>query len=296
MVVPHGLEVLVVHRVLRCDSLRVVVHQHHAQQVEGLFADKLIVLRVNKFGPWLARDRVLGQQVVIDLVELQVVLVQVCVEFFCAEHFGNLDELIVIVATLEEWFALEDHASEHAAKRPDIERIVVSLHVDEQLGSLEVPRSNAHVVLLAGVVEFGQAPVNESKLAVGVVDHNVVRLDIPVHDALRMAEIKRLEDLVHVVANVKVVEALVELAEVSVARVDELSDNGRRLGQRVAHDIDQVDDVDSALERLQNFDLPPNLVLLDCHSIKHSQSRVRLSRGVEVVSALAEAGALTYLA
>ena len=49
-------------------------------------------------------------------VEGQVVLVQVGIQVFCAEHFRDLDQLVEVVTTLEEWLTLEDHASEHAAK------------------------------------------------------------------------------------------------------------------------------------------------------------------------------------
>ena len=151
------------------------------------------------------------------------------------------------------------------------------MHVDEELGPLEVSRSDTHVVLLPRVVELSQTPIDQTKLAVGVVDHDIVRLDITVHNALRVAEVERLQNLEHVEADVEVVEALVELAEVSVTRVDELSDNGRRLGQWVSHNINKVDNVRSALERLQYLDLAPNLVLL------HYNSRIEWC-GVSVIS------------
>ena len=126
------------------------------------------------------------------------------------------------------------------------------------------------------MVEFGEAPVNQSKLTIGMVDHDVVRLDISVHDTLRVAEIERFENLKHVKANVEVVEALIQLAEVSIARVNKLSDDRRRLGQGVSHHIDQVDDIRAASERLQNFDLSSNLVLLDRLKYFDDDSLIRL--------------------
>jgi len=138
------------------------------------------------------------------------------------------------------------------------------LHVDEQLGSFEIARSNTHVVLLARVVELGQAPVDEAELAVRMVDHDVVGLNITMHDALGVAVVKCLQDFKHVEPDVKVVETLVELAEVSVARVNELGDDGRRLGQRITGDADHIDDVSSSLQSLKDFELSPNLVLLHC--------------------------------
>lgn len=126
------------HGVFGRDALRVVVPEHLTEQVEGLVAHQMSVLLIDKLGPGLARDGVLGQQVLVVRVERQAVLVKVSVKFFSAEHFGNLDELVVVVATLEEGLPLEDHTGEHAAEGPDVERVVISLQVDEQLGSLEV--------------------------------------------------------------------------------------------------------------------------------------------------------------
>ena len=80
------------------------------------------------------------------------------------------------------------------------------LEVDEELGALEVARGDAHVVLALGVVELGEAPVDEAELALLVVDHHVVRLDVAVHDAVRVAELERLEQLENVVPDVEVGE------------------------------------------------------------------------------------------
>ena len=197
-------------------------------------------------------------------VEDQAVLVKVGVELLSSEHLRDLDELVIVVTSLEERLTLEDHTGKHAAQRPNVQRVVISLQINEQFGSLEVPRSDANIILLPGVVKLGQTPIDQSEFAVRVVDHNVVRLDVAMHDALRMAEVKRLQNLIHVEANVEVIEALVQLAEVCIAGVDELGDNGGSLGQRVPHDIDQLDNVYTALQVLQDLDLSSNLVLLDC--------------------------------
>ena len=52
---------------------------------------------------------------------------------------------------------------------------------------LEVSAGHPHVVLLARVVELRQAPVDQSQSPVLVVDHHVVRLHVPVHDAHTVA-------------------------------------------------------------------------------------------------------------
>ena len=116
-------------------------------------------------------------------VESEAILVEILVELLSAEHFSNLDELVIIVASLEEGLPLEDHTGKHASERPNVQRVVVRLKVYEQLGSFEIARCNADIVLLSRMVEFSEAPIDEAQLPVGVIDHDVVRLHVAVHDA-----------------------------------------------------------------------------------------------------------------
>ena len=263
LVVTHSCEVNVVHSVLGRDALGMIVSEHLAEEVKSLVGNQLVVLRVNEFGPRLARDGVLGQKIFIVRVKGKSILVQVGVEFFGSEDLGNLDELIVVIATLEERLSLEDHAGEHAAERPNVQGVVVGLKVDQKLGSLEVAGSNTHIVLLARVVEFCKTPINETKFPVSMIDHDVVRLHIAMHDALRMAEVEGLQDLKHVVADVEVVEALIKLTEIRITSINELSDNGRGLRKRITYNVNELNDVDTALQGLEDLNLATNLVFLD---------------------------------
>ena len=94
-----------------------------------------------------------------------------------------------------------------------------------------------------------------------MIDHNVMRLHVAVHDALAVAVVEGLEQLEDVVTDVDVVELGVEGAEVGV--IDELKDERGRLALRVADDVEQGDDVGPAGEVLQNLDLALYLLLLD---------------------------------
>lgn len=60
-----------------------------------------------------------------------------------------------------------------------------------------------------------------------MVDHNVVRLHITVHNALAVAEIQSLEQFKNVKSDIEVVELGVQASEVSV--VDVFEDEGWRL-------------------------------------------------------------------
>lgn len=63
---------------------------------------------------------------------------------------------------------------------------------------------------------------NSTDLPVLMVDHNVMRFHVAVHDALAVAVIQRFQELVDIVSHIDVVELGVEAAEVGV--VDILED------------------------------------------------------------------------
>ncbi len=60
-----------------------------------------------------------------------------------------------------------------------------------------------------------------------MVDHNVVRFNVSVHDALAMTIVQPLEQLVDVVSNIDVVELGVEAPEVGI--IDVLENQRRSL-------------------------------------------------------------------
>lgn len=65
---------------------------------------------------------------------------------------------------MEEGLLAEDHGRKHGPQAPHVKAVVVFLEVNQQLRTLEITRSNADVVLSAGVVELSQTPVNETQL------------------------------------------------------------------------------------------------------------------------------------
>lgn len=60
-----------------------------------------------------------------------------------------------------------------------------------------------------------------------MIDHNVMRLDVAVHNALAVAEVEGLEEFVDVEPHIEVVELGVQAAEIGI--VDVLEDERRRL-------------------------------------------------------------------
>jgi len=114
--------------------------------------------------------------------------------------------------------------------------------------------------VLTRMVELSQTPVNQTQLALLVVDHHVVGLHIAVHDAHRVAEVQCLEQLEDVVPNVIIGQSGVQSLEVEVVHV--LEDQARRLGDRISDNIQQLDDVLAPGEVLQDLDLALDFFLL----------------------------------
>lgn len=142
-----------------------IVAQQLVKEVDSLIAHEALVLGVDKAVPGLPLEA--AEDVVILGVELYLVLVEVIKQLIGAKDLSDLDQLVGVAVATEEGLLAEDHGGEHCAQTPHVETVVVLLEIDEQLGTLEVARGDADVVLGARVVELGQTPVNEPQLRVG---------------------------------------------------------------------------------------------------------------------------------
>jgi hypothetical protein len=140
----------------------VVVAEQLVQEVNGIVADKSLVVGVDERVPWLLG--VPAENVVVLSIQLNVVLVEVVEQVLGSENLGNLDQLVRVAVSVEEGLASEDHGRKHGAQRPHVERVVVLLEIDKQLGSLEVAGGNADVILGARVVELSKTPVDQPQL------------------------------------------------------------------------------------------------------------------------------------
>ena len=58
-------------------------------------------------------------------------------------------------------------------------------------------------IYLSRMVKLGQAPIDEAKFSVFVIDHYVVRFDIPVHDAHAVTVVQSLQQLVKIAPSKK---------------------------------------------------------------------------------------------
>jgi len=155
----------------------------------------------------------------------------------------------------------EYHSSKHAAQTPHVQRIVIISHIYQQFGSFEVSGSDSDIVLFLGVIEFCETPINKSEFPLVVVDHNIMRFDIPMHDASGMAVIEGLEKLHSIISDVEIGQGRKQLFEVSVIDIFENERIG--LGDRIHDSVQQLYYVGTAHQILQNLDFTLYLFLLN---------------------------------
>jgi hypothetical protein len=98
-------------------------------------------------------------------------------------------------------------------------------------------------------------------LSLLMVDHHIMRLDIPVHDAFAVAKVQRLEKLEDVVPHIVVHKPRIQRPEVCVVHI--LEYQAGRFALAISHYIQQGDNIGSSRQILQDFDLSLYLLLLD---------------------------------
>ena len=163
-----------------------VHYEHLRKQVKKAISSFRVLQKVSVHGVYKFLPGFLLEilQLFVDLwCQFKVELVNILQNVMGTNHFGNFDELVIIVCTLEEWFPLENHPSQHASRTPDVELIVVMGHADEKFWALEESASYPAVETLLGCVKVGKAPVSDSNLAGFMVYQNVVWFDVSVDNA-----------------------------------------------------------------------------------------------------------------
>ena len=101
-----GLKVRVVLRLFCREALLVIVAQQLVQKVDGIVRNVSLVLGRDETAPRLAL--VSSQDIVVLWVQIDVVLFQVGIQLIRSKHLADLDQLVVVVMTVEERFLSED--------------------------------------------------------------------------------------------------------------------------------------------------------------------------------------------
>lgn len=97
-----------------------------------------------------------------------------------------------------------------------------------------------------------------------MVDDDVERLDIPVHDTVQVGVLECLEDHVGVQADVHVVKAAGQYFRLNIGNI--LENECWGLGARVTQDVIQFDDVGASIQRLEDLDLA--ILFLDADGLE----------------------------
>jgi hypothetical protein len=81
----------------------------------------------------------------------------------------------------------------------------------------------------------------DANLSFLVVDHDVVGLDITMHDAFAVAEVQRLEQFIDIIPDIVVYKTRIKRPKVGVVHI--LEHKARRLALAVANHVQQRDNV-----------------------------------------------------
>mmetsp|Transcript_5328 Transcript_5328/g.8367 ORF Transcript_5328/g.8367 Transcript_5328/m.8367 type:complete len:222 (-) Transcript_5328:44-709(-) len=111
------------------------------------------------------------------------------------------------------------------------------------------------------MIELGQAQVDQPQFPRLVVNHDIVGLDITVHDTVSMAVVKGFKDLKNVVANVIIRESGVQSAEIDV--VDMFEHQAGGFGNGILDTLEQLNDICASPQIFQHEHLAVNLLLFD---------------------------------
>ena len=74
---------------------------------------------------------------------------------------------------------------------------------NKQFRALEISRTHSHIIVLVGQIKLSKPPVDDAKFPSLMINHNVLRFNIPVHDAYWMAVMEPFQNLIQVIPAIK---------------------------------------------------------------------------------------------
>lgn len=191
----------------------------------------------------------------------QLVFSDIVHKIWCPHELSNFDELVIIVISLKHWIFLKYHVAHCASQWPDIQRVIVVKIIDQQLRPFIVSRSDSYIVRFFWYIVFGESPVNDSQLSKFMVNHDIMRFDVSMHDAHWVTIIKSFQYLVNVESAVKVSKCLIQISMVET--INSFKDKGRYIRNIILHTVIQLNNIRSSIKSLQNLDLSSDFLHFD---------------------------------
>jgi hypothetical protein len=96
----------VLHGLSGSQALLVIIAKQLVQEINGRVRDEALVLWRHKFAPWLTG--ISSENLIVVNIQLQIVLLQVSKQLVGTENTSNLDKLIVVIVSMEEWLLTEN--------------------------------------------------------------------------------------------------------------------------------------------------------------------------------------------
>mmetsp|Transcript_24785 Transcript_24785/g.44546 ORF Transcript_24785/g.44546 Transcript_24785/m.44546 type:complete len:298 (-) Transcript_24785:194-1087(-) len=194
-------------------------------------------------------------------IQFQVIGVQVMEQLLRPKNLGNFHQLIVVIMPMEEWLLPKNHPSKHTSQTPHIQGIIILLQIHQQFRPLEVPTGHADIILPPRMVKLRQPPINQPQLPLLVINHDIMRLDIPMHHPIGVTIIQRLEKLKNIIPNIIIRERGIQNLEIGIIHM--LKDKRGSLGLGIPHHIEELDDVRPPAHVLEYLDLAFDLFFFD---------------------------------
>jgi hypothetical protein len=180
--------------------------------------------------------------------DCQFVVPHIVHKICCSHELSNFKKLILVVISLEHGILLKDHVTHCAPQRPYVETIVVGKIIYQKFWAFIISRGHSHIIWLLWDVVLGKTPVNDSKLSLLMVYHDVMRLNVSMHDPHRVTVVKPFQNLINVKPAVEVGKIFVQLSMAQT--VDSLEDEGGHIGHIILYTVIELDDVRSPIESL----------------------------------------------
>ena len=102
------------HRILRSNSLSMIVSEHTVKEVECFLRDQALIHVVDKLVPGLLL--VHAEDVVVVAVQGDVVLLNIIEQIIRSQNLSDFNQLVVVIFSLEERLLLKNHTSKHTSK------------------------------------------------------------------------------------------------------------------------------------------------------------------------------------